>query len=543
MYKPSELLDPIQLEYQYNYWRNRAIAVIALAAVAAFVYWRYAVEVPVDYQNDVDHFKYGSIGADTTAGGVPYRLWQVLPEMFPEYLPDPNAFTSLPPEERTAWAGYSQFGFIREEGHELPIGFSKRRTGIDLVGLNCAVCHTGVIKVSEGMDPNRIYGREPNYVSHDKKQAIVVGMPANTVQLILYFEFLFKCGADERFTPDNIIASIETKSNLGMIEKYLYRSQVIPTAKQFLNLRDRQLKYVKLNPPDGPGRIDTFNPYKAIEFGFPLDGTNGTSDFPSIWNQRAREGMHLHWDGNNTSVFERNISASLGAGATATSLDMPRMLRTAYWIGAPDPRNPPDELQIRKERQHPVPHANEMQIPRFPFPINETLAAKGEPIYKKYCSSCHSFSGEYVGQIVPYDEIQTDRSRLDSYTLELSVNQNTLGAGQWWRFTNFRKTEGYANSPLDGLWARAPYLHNGSVPTLRDLLKKDEDRPKSFYRGDDQYDPKDVGFRSDREKNDSGQSLFKYDTGVQANGNSGHYFGTELGEDEKNALVEYLKKL
>ena len=543
MYVPAEKLDPVQIEYQHKYWRYRAIALIAVAAVVAVLYWRYVVEVPVDYAKDDDHFKYGSIGADTTAGGVPYWLWQVLPEMFPEYLPDPKAFSSLPPKDRTAWAGYSQFGFIREDGHELPIGFSQRRQGIDLVGLNCAVCHAGTVKISEGMDARRIYGEEPAYATGDKERVVILGMPAHTVELIRYFEFLFACGADPRFTPDNIMVSIEAKTKLGPVEKYLYRSQVIPVAKQFLTLRDQQLKYVKLNPPDGPGRIDTFNPYKVIEFGFPLDGTIGTADFPAIWNQRPREGMHLHWDGNNTSVFERNISASLGAGATAVSLDMPRMLRTAYWLGAPDPHHPPTDVQIQMERQHPVPHEDELQIPRYPFPINEAEAAKGKVLYKRHCASCHSFTGEYVGQIVPYDEIATDRFRLDSYTLELSVNQNTLGAGEWWRFQNFRKTYGYANSPLDGLWARAPYLHNGSVPTLRDLLEPSEKRPATFHRGDDEYDPKMVGFRSDRAVDDRGRKLFHFDTKVKANGNSGHEYGTKLKPEEKDSLVEYLKKL
>ena len=97
-------------------------------------------------------------------------------------------------------------------------------------------------------------------------------------------------------------------------------------------------------------------------------------------------------------------------------------------------------------------------------------------IYKEYCAACHGaggrdFSGEHVGKVTPLAEIGTDRRRLDSYTYDLAVNQATLYAGYDWRFTHFRKTYGYANMPLDGLWLRAPYLHNGSVPTLRDLLE------------------------------------------------------------------------
>ena len=116
--------------------------------------------------------------------------------------------------------------------------------------------------------------------------------------------------------------------------------------------------------------------------------------------------------------------------------------------------------------------------------------------------NCHGrngrdFSGEYVGDVVPIEKIGTDRHRLDSYTEELAAAQNTLYAGYPWRFSHFRKTYGYANAPLDGIWLRAPYLHNGSVPTLRDLLNASAERPQVFYRGYDVFDQAKVGFVSE----------------------------------------------
>ena len=71
---------------------------------------------------------------------------------------------------------------------------------------------------------------------------------------------------------------------------------------------------------------------------------------------------------------------------------------------------------------------------------------------------------------------------------------NTFGAGRPWAFSHFKKTNGYAAAPLDGVWLRAPYLHNGSVPTLRDLLNAPAERPTSFYRGYDVYDYINGGF-------------------------------------------------
>jgi cytochrome c5 len=339
------------------------------------------------------------------------------------------------------------------------------------------------------------------------------------------------------------MAAVDARAKLNPVERFLYE-QAVPRVREGLLTQRGQLKALLEGPPFGPGRVDTFNPYKIQKFGFPPDGSVGTADFPSIWNQRPREGMHLHWDGDNTSVFERNISASMGAGATPVSIDLPRMQRVAAWLGAPDPHAPLSDDDIRRAREDPTPGPGELPVPKYPFPIDAALAAQGRPVYVRYCASCHDWKGEYVGEVDPIEKVRTDRHRLDSFTAEFSFNQNTLGAGHWWRFNHFRKTGGYANMPLDGLWARAPYLHNGSVPTLWDLLSKE--RPAKFYRGDDAYDPQKVGFRTDRERSDDGRRLFLFDVSVPGNGNGGHdgkEYGTELSDDEKKALIEYLKTL
>jgi hypothetical protein len=117
--------------------------------------------------------------------------------------------------------------------------------------------------------------------------------------------------------------------------------------------------------------------------------------------------------------------------------------------------------------------------------------------------------------VTPIEDIGTDRYRLDNYTEELASTQALLYAGEkvvpgagdgsppldeahlkscgmadhgdaqenTYRFKRFHKTNGYANLPLDGVWLRAPYLHNGSVPTLWDLLSPAATRPASYYRG------------------------------------------------------------
>ena len=175
-------------------------------------------------------------------------------------------------------------------------------------------------------------------------------------------------------------------------------------------------------------------------------------------------------------------------------------------------------------------------------------AGRGEPLYQQHCQDCHAdhrfrdgvVSGSRVGTVVPIAAIGTDRHRLDSYTVTFAMNQYGLYPDSAYRFSHFRKTDGYANHPLDGIWLRGPFLHNGAVPTLRDLLEPPERRPKVFYRGYDVYDRTKVGFVSDV-PGANGQTFFRYDTSVPGNSNGGHIYGTTLSDADKSAIVEYMK--
>src|SRR6185503_19072853 len=105
---------------------------------------------------------------------------------------------------------------------------------------------------------------------------------------------------------------------------------------QLLTLRDRFAVFLEHDPDFGPGRVDTFNPPKALfnfDFGkLPEKELIGVCDLPSIWNQAKREGMQLHWDGNNTKVEERNRSAAFGTGALPPTLDRDSLKRMERWL-------------------------------------------------------------------------------------------------------------------------------------------------------------------------------------------------------------------
>jgi len=99
--------------------------------------------------------------------------------------------------------------------------------------------------------------------------------------------------------------------------------------------------------------------------------------------------------------------------------------------------------------------------------------------------------------------------------------------------------EVYIGRPLAGIWASAPYLHNGSVPNLYQLLLPAKDRVKEFQVGSRKFDPVDVGF-------DTKTGSFKFDTSAPGNSNAGHEgekYGTELNDQQRRQLVEYMKTL
>jgi hypothetical protein len=485
---------------RWGRWAAAVLGLAALAVVGLGVYLgaRFLVDRPVEHASIVDHFKYGSIGSEHEFG-MPYWVWKALPEVFADKLPG---------------AGYASLGFVFEEGRDLPVGVSKRRyRGFDMVWLNCAFCHTGTVRDAR-----------------DSPRRVIAGMPANTFEFRRFMGFLFEAARDRRFTPDRILLEIERMGgDLDLIDRLILRYYALYVMRErILTIADR-LSFLNEQPEWGPGRVDTFNPLKAY-FAFPPEKLSpgeliGTTDFPSIWNQRQRRerDMELHWDGNNKIVEERNKSAAMGAGVTPPTIDLPRLERIEAWL-----------LDFRP--------------PPWPYELDAAQAARGGAIYAQRCAECHGangqdFSGRLVGRVTPIQLIGTDRHRLDSYTPELALNQNTVYAGYPWRFKNFRKTWGYANLPLDGLWLRAPYLHNGSVPTVRDLLEPSARRPVQFYRGYDVYDRKKLGFVSTVAE-ERGQRFFLFDTTKRGNSNAGHEgpaYGTELSAEDKDALVEFLK--
>ncbi len=523
-------------------WVCWAVTVTVFLSVIAGIYlaYRLTIDRAEQFEDPAMQFKYGSTGGDRNFG-IPYAIWEVMPLMFPEYLP-----------EGRQDEGWAAFGFIYDKDdrdklpHLRPIGTSFRNyMGVERIFVNCAVCHSGTLRTTANKEP-----------------LTYLGMPANRIDLQAFQNFMINAAFDERFTPEYILAEIDNRNiELDWFNKLAFRLiGIYQVREQILTIADR-FKFAHREPAFGPGRFDTFSPAKAL-FNWSLEGipahkSIGMVDFPSIWLQDQRRGMQLHWDGNNTKLEERNRSAAFGTGALPPILDRKSIKRMEDWL-----------LDLKP------PSFREA----FPDNIDKSLLSQGQTIYERDCAACHGRNGrefteacpkvrepECVGHVTPIEKIGTDRYRFDNYTQDLALNQNMLYAefGDE-RFQYFRKTDGYANMPLDGLWLRAPYLHGGSVPTLWDLLSPPAERPLSFYRGYDVYDPERVGFKSRPEKipEQERRNLFCFQTRLSAtcdgdpppqnvvacrsgfcpgNGNGGHLYGTNLAPEEKRALIEYLK--
>ena len=479
-----------------SWWKICLLLVFILAAVGGAIGWyKFFREEPqpdwVTATPDM-RFKYGSIGAEHDAG-IPYWIFFVLPRMFPEKLPGPGGLASL----GVAW----------EQGQELPIGFTKKVIGFPRVANNCASCHT------------TSYRKSPN-----ENPIFVPTGPNHTLNLQAFFRFVVDCAKDPRFNADEIMREIALVYDLPLLDRMIYRYLLIPLAKKRLLEREAQFKWVYHTefPSWGRGRDDAMNLTKYFLLNWPMDDTLGPTDMPSVWNlqkYKPEKGMLMNLAGDSHDARSVIIDSALGLLSAAPN-DREDFMEQIDWL---------------------VKYLGEKQAPKYPFPIKEGLVKIGKEVFDSNCAMCHA--SERTGTRVPVEEVGTDRERLKSWSKQAAIESNKVvrNFGIERRGLVENEPSGYIAAFLDGIWLRAPYLHNGSVPTLRDLLKPVAERPKVFYRGYDVYDPVNVGFVT--EGPEARRIGTKYDVSERSSSNQGHEYGVNLPTAEKEALIEYLKTL
>lgn len=192
-----------------------------------------------------------------------------------------------------------------------------------------------------------------------------------------------------------------------------------------------------------------------------------------------------------------------------------------------------------------------LEAPKYPYPIDAALAAKGKVLFEKSCSECHGTygaDGKFPSKVVDIEKLGTDPRRLQAIDIDRRNATNSGWLQYGGKYPVDLESKGYLAQPLDGIWASAPYLHNGSVPTLHALFNVDE-RPAIWKRDEDGYDQARVGLNV--EKFDaipaginSRQYRMYYDTSIPGSNATGHLFPDErLDRNEKLAVMEYLKTL
>jgi hypothetical protein len=241
----------------------------------------------------------------------------------------------------------------------------------------------------------------------------------------------------------------------------------------------------------------------------------------------------------------------------------------------------------------------ELRAPVWPDvlpPVDKAKAAKGAPLFEEMCASCHQVvpsadqGKAYQAVITSIDELGTDPTELDNmlerkYAAGVykgkkmavlagaKITDPTTGlnplinavAGSLLHSSrqaieglldeHATKTKtaqgnvnGYKARPLNGIWATAPFLHNGAVPNLYELLLPAADRSKTFTLGSRAFDPERVGYAMDQPTTAKGYTPFTFDTSLRGNSNAGHEYltrkdGTPLTDEQRWQLVEYMKTL
>lgn len=487
-----------------------------------------SAQIPKWSAEDLEFFLHGSMSTEV----VPERVLRAFIKIYPDLFPAADlAYLGLIPDPKFGW----------------PIGFSRKNEvkhlgGLSAVGINCASCHLAQINSPSGKEPIRILGATSHFNVEAFFGAVLVSTfktsePAN-MKLFLNAYFANpalevaweaqQAQITERMATDPFGGKDVTPGELNPIapgELELAQDAaglpelVHSMLKLFHNVR--AALHVPDQPPDkvppasGPGRNDAFGllsasllnrpqPYAPIKFGL-------------VWNIDKR--TWVHWDGNTKSPIARNLLASLGLGAPLHGK-----------------RGDLDFAMVKRQTDL----SESIRPPKYPFAIDQAAAKRGATHFETKCASCHG-GPESDKRLYPTAEVGTDPRRAELFTEKQAEGFNKflaeLEAAGYEPPKEFgvRSTGKYWAATLSGVWARSPYLHNGSVRTMQELLTAPAQRAKTFHRGSQEYDANQMGYT------DAG--VYVFDATTEGNSNAGHDYGTKLSSEQKRELLEYLRTL
>jgi hypothetical protein len=468
----------------------------------------------------------------------------------------------------------SAFGFIIVAADEynpdgLPIGMvrDKDKKQGDYVGFTCAACHTGQVSING--QRIRIDGGQPLIDFSGFELALVAAMNATLNDAEKFSRFYSHVSATQ--SAGAILPASLTAESLKVL------------LQERLQQLEQRLVNNKTDVPYGYGRLDAFGQIfnaiavEALKMPENIRSPNAPTSYPVLW-----DASHLdlvQWNGSAPNkepgpLFQNAITALAVYGTIDIKKD-----RLTY------------SSSIRINHLADIQNAfYQLTAPQWPQDLagelDQTKLIAGKELYGQHCLECHTHvdatdkKRKLTVVLTPVTEVGTDPLMANNFSqskvktgalegersmilagkkfateagsLEL-VAHAAMGAllNQPWQTLKTLVREYHSNNsaerpiidsykarPINGVWASAPYLHNGSVPTIYDLLLPASQRPQQFYVGNIEFDVKKVGYIANEALN---TSLF--DTGLPGNSNAGHEYGTALSDEERWALIEYVKSL
>lgn len=440
--------------------------------------------------------------------------------------------------------------FIRDE--LMPIGFVRGellgREGnerIEIMNINCSTCHTGT-GYNESGEATLVH---------------TPGLPNTSINIDLFLNSIF----------DALI----TYST----DKEFRNSVLINISNVFKDVDKRELRTIRMMNPILISSIKKlarkFNGFSPVSF-----GGAGLSNAVALFKDKMKsrkfdakdeaEASYVSIPALYSTGFRSSLLVDGATGPTGeeffkemkvedlTEEHYEKLAKSAVYFpmlvsGASEKNSIKSIPKIKKA----IKYFTKVEKPKFPGSIDKELANNGKIVYENQCMKCHGqYEGpldnlvltKYPNKLVPQNIIGTDDMRVKN------LDENLVKAMKKSRFAEYfegKQTNGYVAPILDSLWATAPYLHNGSVPTLWHLMNP-ELRPKKFMVGGHKLNFELVGI--DGELNGEIYQYIDdyapwsrptlYDTSKLGMKNTGHEFPfNRISHDEKIALIEFLKLL
>lgn len=426
------------------------------------------------------------------------------------------------------------------------VGLAKRLlppTAVTIANIGCPACHSGVVYDESGSpDPDRVW----------------LGAPNTSINLESYsnaiYAALLTYSRDEK--QEMLWAAIDKLyPDLAIRERYTLKLIVLPVIRkriQELEATTGRLLPFKSALPGLTNGLDSLRVKLGLE-------DQSTVIEHSVFNSIPDLGSRVFRDrflNTGTYIVPAREAPNITEPADITQERLQALAGIATFVTIPSMGVTPEvAISHIGDMEDVMLWMKDYRPQSYPRPLDNSLLADGQQVYRDHCSACHGSYDESLE--VPallsfpniYVDVGTDRRRIELTGADIA---DAINASIYSPYIQGRAASEYTAPPLAGLWSSAPYLHNGSVPTLQTLMYP-EARPAKFRVGGHALDLEKVGIAGDfgsdgvwryPETHQSWMPSEEVDTTAFGLGNQGHEKEfAPLDDGQKRALLEYLKLL